>query len=204
MPEKYIIFSGRPNAGKSTTINVLTGLRVPTGKQPGTTTKLNMYPLAKGLFLVDMPGYGKKVGASKKWVNKTKDNILDFIERNAENIVVAIHVINITTFIEVQARLAKKGFLSLDVEMVNYLHQQLERLPLVAANKIDKGREKDVMMNLKAFIDRIAEDNPEMAAMSVYPISAKKGIGVGSLKSDLRNILVQEGFRNPFELIKRR
>ena len=113
MPDSFIIFTGRPNAGKSTTIKALTGVKVPTGKKPGTTTKINMYQISSNLFVVDMPGYGRKVDAGKYWEDKTKNRILNFIERESDNIVAAIHVFNVNTFIEVEQRLAKKGFINL-------------------------------------------------------------------------------------------
>lgn len=202
MSERYVIFTGRPNSGKSTTIRALTGLKVRIGKRPGTTTSIDKYPIAQDLFLVDMPGYGRKLGASRRWEDKTKDSILDFIEREAGNIVFAVHVLNITTFLETEERLAKKGFTSLDVEMVEYLHETLGEFPLVAANKIDKGSERDVAVNLEAFLDRITGGAPSEASGHVFPVSAKRGVGVGPLKDRFVKALAAKGFRNPFEYIR--
>jgi GTP-binding protein EngB required for normal cell division len=156
MPERYVVFTGRPNAGKSTIIKALTGLKPRIGKRPGTTTSIKRYPVAPGLTLVDMPGYGSKAGGSRKWEDSTKDSILDFIEENAGSIAAAVHVVNITTFLETEDRLSRKGIMSLDVEMVCYLRDTLGTFPLVAANKIDKGGEKEVVANLEAFIEGIS------------------------------------------------
>ena len=202
MPERYVIFTGRPNSGKSTTIKALTGLKVRVGKRPGTTTRIDKHPIAQDLSLVDMPGYGRKLGAGKRWEDKTKDSILDFIEREADNIVLAVHVVNITTFLETETRLAKKGFKSLDVEMVEYLHETLGEFPLVAANKIDKGSEWDVAANLEAFLDRITGGVPSEASGYVFPVSAKLGVGIGPLKDCFVKALAAKGFRNPFEYIR--
>ncbi len=202
MSESYVIFTGRPNAGKSSTIRALTGLKVPTGKKPGTTTRINQYEIAQDLYLVDMPGYGTKVGATKKWEDKTKDAILDFIEANADQIIAAVHVLNITTFIETEQRLAKKGFISIDVEMVQYLEEKLGEYPLVAANKIDKGREDEVIENLEAFIHNLTDGVPENATGYVYPISARNDIGIGELKNQLVSSLYKKGFKKPFEYIR--
>ena len=109
MPEQYIIFTGRPNAGKSTTIRALTGIKVPTGKMPGTTTKINKYQIGKELYLVDMPGYGRKVNSRKGWEDQTKNKILSFIEKEADNIVAAIHVFNINTFMETRGGLPRRA-----------------------------------------------------------------------------------------------
>lgn len=202
MPESYIIFTGRPNAGKSSTIRALTGLKIPTGKRPGTTTRINKYEIAQDLYLVDMPGYGTKADANKKWEDKTKDAILDFIEDYTDQIVAAVHVLNITTFIETEQRLDKKGFISLDVEMVQYLYEKLGEYPFVAANKIDKGNENEVIQNLEAFIDSLTDGEPEKATGYVYPISAKNSIGIGELKNQLVSKLGRKGFRKPFEYIR--
>lgn len=202
MSESYIIFTGRPNSGKSSTIKAITGLKISTGKKPGTTTRIDKYEISKDLFLVDMPGYGTKVDASKKWEDKTKDKILEFIEKNADNILAAVHVLNITTFLETQQRLAKKGYISLDVEMVRYLKEEIGEYPFVAANKIDKSSEAEVLENLDAFIQSLTEGDPELAAGYVYPISAKKGIGVGELKNQIVQKLFKNGFRDPFEYIR--
>jgi GTP-binding protein EngB required for normal cell division len=66
MNDRYLIFTGRPNAGKSTLIKQITGIRVPSGKQPGTTRKVSLYSLCKGLYLVDTPGYGR-IRSSGGW-----------------------------------------------------------------------------------------------------------------------------------------
>lgn len=202
MPERYIIFTGRPNAGKSTTIRALTGVKVPIGKRPGTTRKINKYQISKDLYLVDMPGYGRKLGAHKNVENRTKDKILEFIEKEADNIVAAIHVVNINTFIETERRLARKGFISIDIEMVQYIAETLGEFPFVAANKIDKGKEQDIMENMDAFLYGVTDGDPEAAVDNVFPISAKKKVGVGELKIKLVQRLRENGFSNPFGRIR--
>ncbi|MBT3285046.1 GTP-binding protein [Candidatus Bathyarchaeota archaeon] len=204
MPECYIIFTGRPNAGKSTTIRALTGVKVPVGKRPGTTRKINKYQISKDLYLVDMPGYGRKLGAHKNSEERTKDQILKFIEKQAENIMAAVHVLNINTFIETEARLAKKGFISIDVEMVKYIAENLGTFPFVAANKIDKGSEREIMENMDAFLYGVTDGDPEAAIDYVFPVSSKKKIGLGQLKSRLVQTLSEKGYQNPFSDIRNR
>ncbi len=204
MPEQYIIFTGRPNAGKSTTIRALTGVKVPIGKRPGTTKKINKYQIGKELYLVDMPGYGRKLGAHKSVEDRTKDKILKFIEKEADNIVAAVHVFNINTFIETEKRLARKGFISIDIEMVQYIAENLGGLPFVAANKIDKGKEQDIMENMDAFLYGVTDGDPEAAVDYVFPISAKKKVGIGQLKSRLVQKLGEKGYLNPFSDVRNR
>ncbi|MBE0634352.1 hypothetical protein IH574_07245 [Candidatus Bathyarchaeota archaeon] len=58
------------------------------------------------------------------------------------------------------------------------------------------------MKNLRAFINSLTEDTPELVADYVYPISAKKGIGVGELKNQLVLKMRKKGFSNPFEYLR--
>lgn len=202
MSESYVIFTGRPNAGKSSMIRALTGLKVVTGKRPGTTRRISKFEITQNLYLVDMPGYGIKVDAPKKWIDKIKDIILDFIDENANQIVAAVHVLNITTFIETEERLANKGFISLDVEMVQYIKEKIGEYPLIAANKIDKEKDQEVLKNLEAFISSLTDGRPDYAIGHIFQVSAKKGKGVGDLKKELVAKLQRAGFSNPFEYIR--
>ena len=61
MGDQFLVFTGRPNAGKSSIIRAVTGLKVDVGKDPGTTQRINRYPIAEGLTLIDMPGYGRSL-----------------------------------------------------------------------------------------------------------------------------------------------
>ncbi|MCL2218595.1 MAG: ribosome biogenesis GTP-binding protein YihA/YsxC [Chitinispirillia bacterium] len=57
--EEYAVL-GRSNVGKSTFINhaLASGTLARVSKRPGKTTLANLYRLEKGLFWVDLPGYG--------------------------------------------------------------------------------------------------------------------------------------------------
>ena len=96
LSEKFLVFTGRPNAGKSSIIREVVGLDVTTGKRPGTTRRISKYPLNHGLVLVDMPGFGKMIGASKRVENRINIRIIRFFEYNAQNIVLAVHVLDLS------------------------------------------------------------------------------------------------------------
>ena len=199
MQEKYVVFTGRPNAGKSSLIKELTGLNIVTGKHPGTTRKVTKYPLNDGLVLVDLPGLGKMTGASKLLEERINKQIIEFLESNAQNIVLAVAVLDISTFLEVTWRLEKKGIMSVDVEMVQFLANILGEFPLVAANKIDKTNRKELEANLNEFTNGISEGDPTKVKDHVFPISAKKGTGLGELKSTIHAKLVEKGYKTPFK-----
>ncbi|WP_437612590.1 ribosome biogenesis GTP-binding protein YihA/YsxC [Erwinia sp. V71] len=55
-----VAFAGRSNAGKSSALNTLTNQKslARTSKTPGRTQLINLFQVADGLRLVDLPGYG--------------------------------------------------------------------------------------------------------------------------------------------------
>ena len=200
MLEEYLVFTGRPNAGKSSIIREIVGLDVVTGKRPGTTRSISKYPLNSGLVLVDMPGFGRMMGVSKRLENMRKNQIIHFLESNAQNIALAIHVLDISTFLETSWRLEKKGIISIDVEMTQFLAKKSREFPLVAANKIDKADKKEIDANLKEFMHRISNGHISDVADRVFPVSAKTGEGLSALKSSIREKLVAKGYRTPFKV----
>ena len=203
MHEEYFVFTGRPNAGKSSIIREVVGLDVATGKRPGTTRRIQRYPLSRGLILVDMPGFGRTMGASKRLEDKTSDRIIGFLESNAEDVALAVHVLDISTFLEVTWRLENKGFISVDVEMVQFLAKTLNEFPLVAANKIDKADREEIEANLEELMYRIGNGHPSKVADYVFPVSAKTGEGLGALKSEIHRRLVVKGYKTPFKIHQR-
>jgi GTP-binding protein EngB required for normal cell division len=200
MQEKYLVFTGRPNSGKSSLIKALSGLNITTGKHAGTTRKVNKYPLSEGLMLVDLPGLGKMMGVSKKFEEKVNRMIIEFLETNAENIVLAVAVLDISTFIEVTWRLEKKGFMSVDVEMINFLTKTTGEFPVVVANKIDKANKKEIETNFNEFLNRISNGQPSTVRNNVFPTSLKTGKGVSELKEALHTMLTEKGYRTPLKL----
>ncbi|MDH5703072.1 MAG: 50S ribosome-binding GTPase, partial [Aigarchaeota archaeon] len=157
MREECVVFTGRPNAGKSSIIKEVVGLDVATGKHPGTTRRVSKYPLSDGLFLVDMPGFGRRLRTSKHLQDKINDQIISFLEVNAQNIVLAVHVLDISLFLEATRRLERKGFISLDVEMIQFLARTIGEFPFVAANKIDKARKEEIEANLEDLMYRVSD-----------------------------------------------
>lgn len=55
-----VAFAGRSNAGKSSALNTLTNQKslARTSKTPGRTQLINLFQVAEGCRLVDLPGYG--------------------------------------------------------------------------------------------------------------------------------------------------
>jgi GTP-binding protein EngB required for normal cell division len=197
---KYLVFTGRPNAGKSSIIRGVVGLNVAIGKQPGTTRQISKYLLSGDLVLVDMPGFGRIMKASKRLEDKRNDQIIKFLESHAHNIALAVHVLDISRFMEVTWRLEKKGFISVDVEMIQFLTETLGEFPLVAANKIDKVDKEELKVNLEEFIHQMGKGYPFAVGEHVFPVSAKTREGLGALKNSIHGRLVTKGYRTPIKV----
>lgn len=76
-----VAFIGRSNAGKSSAINVITGIRglARTSSTPGLTQLINLFTLDKSRRLVDLPGYGyAKVPRTIK--ERWQKNIDEYLE----------------------------------------------------------------------------------------------------------------------------
>ncbi|OGO90056.1 MAG: YihA family ribosome biogenesis GTP-binding protein [Coxiella sp. RIFCSPHIGHO2_12_FULL_42_15] len=75
-----VAFIGRSNAGKSSSLNVITGIKglARTSKTPGRTQMINFFSIDDEKRLVDLPGYGyAKVPLSIK--ERWMDNVDEFL-----------------------------------------------------------------------------------------------------------------------------
>ena len=82
---ELIIFLGRPNAGKSSWINIVFGIKRVKGKMAGSTKKIAVLnvPNHPKLNIVDVPGWGRVAGKSRQFAVNIKDQIMAFMDRNA-------------------------------------------------------------------------------------------------------------------------
>ncbi|MFA9495665.1 MAG: hypothetical protein ACERKS_07070, partial [Candidatus Bathyarchaeota archaeon] len=60
------------------------------------------------------------------------------------------------------------------------------------------------MENMDAFLYGVTDGDPEAAVDYVFPISAKKKVGIGQLKSRLVQKLQEKGHLNPFSDVRNR
>ncbi len=72
---KEVAFIGRSNAGKSSAINTITGIKglARTSKTPGRTQFINLFAIDERNRLVDLPGYGyakAPASVSQSWIKK--------------------------------------------------------------------------------------------------------------------------------------
>lgn len=182
---KEIVFVGRSNVGKSTLITALTGKKLPAGKRPGVTRK-PQHIAYQDIQITDMPGFGFMSGVSEESIEAIKDNIVHYIEDNAGNIVLAVMVVNASSFADIVDRWNGRNETPVEVELFEFLHE-LDIDVVVAANKMDKV--DDIDRTLDGIAERLGMMPPWRQWLdTIVPVSAKKG-DVGRLKELMRKKL---------------
>jgi len=172
-----IIFAGRSNVGKSTLVFRLTGKWVRHGKRPGVTRK----PIEinwRGKTIVDLPGFGFMSGLPKKVQERVKDEIVRFIEENADEIELAVLVVDGKAAPEIIERWEKRGEIPIDVEFYQFL-RELGIPTIVAVNKVD--RLKNLGRTINFLAEKFGVPYSEIDETFV-PISAKFGKNIDKLK----------------------
>lgn len=150
---REIVLIGRSNVGKSTLFLQLTGTKVRTGKRPGIT----QYPFkAKvgNVFYVDMPGYGFMLRATKAEQEKVKDLIVRYFEEHAREILLAVQVIDASSFLDIADRWEGRGEVPLEIELWEFLGDMGLDTAL-AANKMDRIAKVDVDGALNLICERL-------------------------------------------------
>jgi len=176
-----ILFLGRSNVGKSSVIRRLTGKRVPVGKRPGVTRKPLRFKLGE-LEIVDMPGFGYMASMSREKQETVKTEIVRYVEKNRENIIFALEVIDARAFGQIVERWEQREQVPVDIEMFQFL-QEMELHPIVVVNKIDLIRPEERDAVLDEICEKLELEPPWRQWLDIIvPISAKSGEGIQELK----------------------
>jgi len=168
-----VAFAGRSNAGKSSVLNTITGNRrmAKVSKTPGRTQLLNLFDLASGGRLVDLPGYGyAKAGktAQAKW----QQSVNTYLSKR-DNLVGLVLVTDI--------RHPKQPY---DEELIRW--SAASELPIrVLLNKADKLSSAAGQRAESAF----KKNYPDHPCLSVQRFSALKGTGNNALIEHIRGWL---------------
>ncbi|PSQ59991.1 GTP-binding protein [Halobacteriales archaeon SW_7_71_33] len=182
-----VVLVGRSNVGKSTLMRDLTGHDVETGRRPGVTREPNFYDWASEDFLLtDLPGFGFMSGASERERERTKTDIVRYLEAYAEEILVGVLVVDASSAVEIIDRHSGPDSVPYDVEMFALL-ADLGVDRVVAANKIDAVDDRDGTLN--DLCDRLGLLPPwQQWRDTVAPTSAKRG-STGPLREAVRERL---------------
>lgn len=156
-------FIGRSNVGKSSLINMLTGVKglAKTSSKPGKTQLINHFLINDEWYLVDLPGYGyarSSKNAREKWQQMVSNY---FLHRE--------QLTNV--FVLIDSRIPPQ---KIDLEFVDFLGSN--GIPLtIVFTKTDKEKQREVMANVKAFKQAMLEVWEELPTMILTSALSGKG-----------------------------
>ena len=174
LPENIseVIFCGRSNVGKSSTINALCSRKnlARTSKTPGRTRTVNVYSVSAGRWIIDLPGYGfaRVSPQEKKMWRKMVENCI------------AARKTDKTVYIIVDAFV---GPTVLDYDMAYWLKDKGIRFKIVA-NKCDKIPDADMDAVENKVAQYFGTDKKD-----VFALSARRNKGIERLKTDIAGFL---------------
>jgi small GTP-binding protein len=169
-----VVLVGRSNVGKSTLMRELTGHTFDTGQRPGVTRSPNHYDwTAQDFMITDLPGFGFMKGVPDEVREQIKADVVQYVEANAEKILVGILVVDGKSVIDIIDRHSGPDEIPHDVEMFHFL-RDVGVPPVVAVNKMDKVDDRDE--RLDELCDRLGLYPPwKQYRETIAPISAKRG-----------------------------
>ncbi|WP_247005942.1 GTP-binding protein EngB [Halorientalis litorea] len=185
-----VVLVGRSNVGKSTLMRELTGHTFDTGQRPGVTQQPNHYDwTAEDFVISDLPGFGFMSSVPDEVREEIKDNIVEYLEVNAEQILAAVLVVDGKAVIDIIDRHSGPDEIPHDVEMFHFL-RELGIPVVVAVNKMDKVDDRDE--RLDALCDRLGLAPPwRQWQDTIAPISAKRG-NIDALTEAVRDHLHEQ------------
>jgi len=165
---------GRSNVGKSTLMREITGHTFDTGQRPGVTREPNHFDWAGADFVItDLPGFGFMDGVPEEVREQTKTDIVRYIETHADDILVAVLVVDGKAAVDIIDRHTGADEVPYDVEMFHFL-RDVDVPTVVAVNKMDKVDDRD--QRLDEICDRLGLVPPWQQWQEVVaPITAKRG-----------------------------
>ena len=143
-------FIGRSNVGKSSLINMLTGVKglAKTSVKPGKTQLINHFLINDDWYLVDLPGYGY-ARTSKTSREKWQKMIVDFLLKRES-------LVNV--FVLVDSRIPPQ---KIDLEFIDFLGQNGVPLNIVFT-KIDKQNQREVAATVNTYKKTLLESWEEL------------------------------------------
>ena len=167
-------FIGRSNVGKSSLINMLTGVKglAKTSGRPGKTQLINHFLINNEWYLVDLPGYGyarTSRTCREAWSTMMRDYFL--------------HREQLTnTYVLVDSRLKPQR---IDLEFIAFLGQNGVPLTIVFT-KTDKEKQREVMGNIKLMKQELSQMWEELPPMLLT--SSATGYGRDALLEQIETI----------------
>ncbi|TFG31443.1 GTP-binding protein EngB [Candidatus Thorarchaeota archaeon] len=192
--QPLIVFAGRSNVGKSSTIRILTGQKIRVGKKPGSTRWEQMINL-DSVTLVDIPGFGFMSGKSKTEIEEIKDHIIESLESWSNRTLLAVLIVDISLFRVLFERWSSRGEVPVEVEFYSFLCEISPRV-IVLANKMDKVKKQHIEDEVEFLTDQLREAVSEREPTIILSAASKKQ-GMRELRDLIDEILDEEGLDRP-------
>lgn len=182
-----VVLVGRSNVGKSTLMREITGHTFDTGQRPGVTRTPNHYDWASEDFVItDLPGFGFMKGVPEDIREQIKTDVVRYVERYADNILVGVLVLDGKAAVDIIDRHSGPDSVPHDVEMYHFL-RDVGIPAVIAVNKMDKVDNRDE--RLDEIAERFGLVPPWKQWQDVLaPISAKRG-NIDALEGAVRSHL---------------
>lgn len=168
-----VAFAGRSNAGKSSAINFLTGIKqlARTSKTPGRTRLMNCFVLGdEAQRLIDLPGYGY-AKVSRAMQEEWQEHLAHYFEtrQSLRGLVVLMDI--------------RHPLMSLDEHMINWaLSRGLPvHVLLTKADKISKSQGKSTLLKVKKYYEAYSD------LLTIQTFSSLKREGLETLMAQLRH-----------------
>ncbi len=167
-------FIGRSNVGKSSLINMLTGVKglAKTSGRPGKTQLINHFLINNEWYLVDLPGYGyarTSKASREKWGTMMREYFLHREELT-------------NVFVLIDSRIPPQR---IDLEFINFLGENGIPLSLVFT-KADKESQREVQANMKAMKKALSEMWEELPP--IFLTSSLNGMGRDAVLDSIESI----------------
>ncbi|HEU4971770.1 MAG TPA: GTPase Era [Gaiellaceae bacterium] len=167
MKAGLVAVAGRPNVGKSTLVNALTGEKIAITSTVPNTTRRRIFGVANGddwqLVLVDLPGFQRPMDPLTERMQETVDG-------SFEDVDAVLFVLSARDRIGAGDKFVARRVFSLGVPVV------------IALNKIDRLKHGHVASQMK-----VAAGLGDFHAL--HPVSAKVRDGIDELRGDLVHLL---------------
>ncbi|MHA1897333.1 MAG: GTPase [Promethearchaeota archaeon] len=160
-----VIFLGNSNVGKSSLIRYIIRNKYLTrgkiGKKAGSTISMLVYKTPKlPYWVVDLPGFGAMTRTPIKYREKIYDEIINYVERDKENIFLGCVVVNGVRIIdEIEKWYFKnQNTIPLSIEFIKWLWEN-DISSILIINKIDKLKKSEINKIERMLKEVIKEEN---------------------------------------------
>lgn len=173
LPE--VAFIGRSNVGKSSLINMLTGVKglAKTSQTPGKTQLINHFLINDTFYIVDLPGYGY-AKVPKGMRGTFKEMIDSYTKGRAE-------MVNLFVLVDIRHKP-----MQIDLDFINEMGEEGVPFSIVftKADKLSKGAAKANLLAYQAELLKSWEELPPM-----FVTSSEKGDGRDDLLTYISQII---------------